>query len=367
MSIKERFFSCFTIATFFLFSALHGWEAELKQKIAAANPPSWAIEQVREDLSCFLESGVTQEMLDATMQLNENQVRGFLFARFQVVNNEVLVLGNIPDSEKVRLIAVTNALRALATVVQLPNLDFIVTLHDSLDIDDLPSPIFAFAKHCNSKKIILIPDFEALSDRTSMLLEVKLGEEKYPWKQKLPLAVWRGSTTGGVYNRDNFLAFPRSRAVTLSLEYPSLINARFTQLVQCADTKKVMKKFHDYFDEPYSMLKHMKYKYQILIDGNSCAYSGAYWRLFSNCVVLKQSSPNIQWYYKGLVPNVHYIPVQQDLSDLIHKIKWAKKHDREARIISQQAQQFAQGNLTYPDILYYVYLLLTEYAKLQSF
>lgn len=367
MSIKERFFSCFTIATFFLFSALHGWEAELKQKIASGNPPSWAIEQIQEDLSSFLEAGVTHEMLDATMQLNENQGRGLLFARFQVVNNEIFVLGNVQDWVKVRLAAITNALRALASVVQLPNLDFIVTLHDALDRDDLPSPIFGFAKDYNLKKLILIPDFEALSDRAPILAEVKQGERQYPWEQKLSIAVWRGSMTGGMFSPENFLSFPRSRAVTLSLQFPSLINARFTQLCQCTNPKKVKKHFEDYFGNQYTITKQMKYKYQVLIDGNSCAYSGAYWRLFSNCVVLKQSSPNIQWYYKGLVPNVHYIPVQSDLSDLIQKIRWAQEHDQEARIISHKAQEFANGNLTYPDILYYVYLLLTEYAKLQSF
>lgn len=362
-----RFFSAVLCLILSLSSLLYGWEADLKQKIAKADPPLWAKEQIQEDLASFIKTGVTSDMLDGTMELNKGQERGLLFVRFKIVKGELIVAENISEGDKGRLTAVTSALKDLLKVTPLPDLDFIVTLHDALDREDLPSPVLVFAKHKNSKKVVLIPDFEALSDKQTVLSEVRQAEEKYPWSQKISAAVWRGSTTGGIYNRDNFLFFPRSQAVRLSLKFPSLVNAKFTQLTQHSDSKKKIKKrFEEYFGNLYSISEHMRYKYQLLIDGNSCAYSGAYWRFFSNCTVFKQDSPNIQWYYKVLKPNIHYVPLRADLSDLIDKIKWAKKHDEEMRMISVQSQLFAQNNLTRADILYYLYLVLTEYAKLQS-
>ncbi len=113
------------------------------------------------------------------------------------------------------------------------------------------------------------------------------------------------------------------------------------------------------------MKNHLKYKYQLLIDGNSCAYSRAYWQLFSNCAILKQSSPNLQWFYGLLKPYVHYIPLQNDLSDLPEKILWSKDHDKEVRKIISNAQMLAQENLKQADLYYYLYLVLHEYSKMQ--
>ena len=116
-----------------------------------------------------------------------------------------------------------------------------------------------------------------------------------------------------------------------------------------------------------SVAEYIKYKYQILIDGNTTAWERAYWQLFSNSVIFKQNSNKIQWYYEGLKPWIHYIPIENDISDLPEKIKWALNNDEKVYEISQNAQKFAHENLNYEDILYYIYLLLTEYAKLQKF
>ena len=118
---------------------------------------------------------------------------------------------------------------------------------------------------------------------------------------------------------------------------------------------------------PESVTHHLKYKYQLLIDGNSSAFSRAYWQLFSNAVILKQSSPYFQWYYRALQPYVHFIPLQNDLGDLIEKIDWAITHDEACRAISREARAFAHQNLSRNAIDYYLYLVLREYRKLQIF
>ncbi len=112
--------------------------------------------------------------------------------------------------------------------------------------------------------------------------------------------------------------------------------------------------------------QQIAYKYQLLIDGNTCAYTRAIWQLFSNCVIFKQESPAIQWFYRALIPYIHYIPLNPDLSDLIETVHWARKHDDIMEDISNEAQAFANANLRYSHILQYVYLLLKQYAELQK-
>lgn len=56
-----------------------------------------------------------------------------------------------------------------------------------------------------------------------------------PLGKKKNIAVWRGSTTGGMYTRENYKNKTRSKLVRLSIENPKLLDARFNQCTQCAN------------------------------------------------------------------------------------------------------------------------------------
>ena len=104
----------------------------------------------------------------------------------------------------------------------------------------------------------------------------------------------------------------------------------------------------------------------MLIDGNTCAYSRAYWQFFSNCAIFKQNSDNIQWFYDLLQPYVHYIPLQQDMSDLKEKVSWAKQHESDVCAMVERAQQLANRYLMSADVHLYLYLLLLKHGKLSG-
>ena len=59
-------------------------------------------------------------------------------------------------------------------------------------------------------------------------------------------------------------------------------------------------------------------------------------------LVFKQESPYSQWFYAGLKPNVHFIPVNRRLSDLLNKIQYAINNDAECIQIAMQAREFAE-------------------------
>lgn len=93
-----------------------------------------------------------------------------------------------------------------------------------------------------------------------------------------------------------------------------------------------------------SLPDHCNYKH--LIDLQGFGYSGRAKILFhSNRPVFYQDRPWHEYWFFQMAPFVHYIPIKEDLSDLIEKIEWAKQHPKECNTIASNALQFAKTNL----------------------
>lgn len=91
---------------------------------------------------------------------------------------------------------------------------------------------------------------------------------------------------------------------------------------------------------PVSMIRHADYRFLIDIDGVANAWS-FFEKLLLGACILKVDSPFEQWFYEEVVEWQHFVPVKQDLSDLIEKIDWVQQHEAEARAIAEHGQQFA--------------------------
>ena len=87
----------------------------------------------------------------------------------------------------------------------------------------------------------------------------------------------------------------------------------------------------------------------------------------SGCVNIKQNSTNEQWFYDLFKPNVHYLPVATDLSNLDTTLITAKTHDVEMKEMSMRARQVVEQELTPSKVFGYLVELLNAYAaKLQT-
>ena len=82
---------------------------------------------------------------------------------------------------------------------------------------------------------------------------------------------------------------------------------------------------------------HLKFKYQISIDGITAAWQRVPWILLSGSVLLFVESNTEEWFYRDIHPWVHYVPVKNDLSDLFEKIDWLRANDKEAQEIAKRA------------------------------
>lgn len=348
--------------------------------IAKKHFPEWMMTQIDSDLSPFKKFGVSKQVIDKALESYLKSDLGpdnhLELARCQIQNGTVSIHGLYPTKKtESRLYVVLQALTKLTHLVPIPDIDFIICVGDSLNpkatsfFTDVP--VLCFSKNIQDRSSVLIPDCEALSEgfHERVLADTAYGREYFCWCKKQEKAFWRGATTGtdtaGSYylSSSNYQEFPRIKLVMLSSLYSHLIDAKLSSLAQIVDPS-IYGALAPYVGPSVPVIDHLKYKYQILVDGNTCAYSRAFWQLFSDCLIFKQTSPNIQWYYNCLQPYIHYIPVAYDFSDLVEKIEWAKNHDKEAKKITDTANSFAQENLKKEDVYLYMYLFIHKYAEL---
>jgi hypothetical protein len=337
-------------------------DSDVLQRKINADPPEWMLRQINEDLRPYAD-GISSASLSEAFK--GDKVKRFNLVRFTISNGQIAVSLDDRNLNRRHFLEFLGCLQKLNQLTKLPDVDFIVSLEDGFDHNPDLGPCFVFAKRSDTGSLILIPDIKALAGYGKIRQMIPEGNKKHPWEMKVAKGFWRGSSTGGQLTALNWDRIARAKLCLLSLKHPKELDARFHNVVQCDPELPAMLQAKGLVSGSVDRVDHLKYKYLVDVDGNSCSYERYFWLLLSNSLVLKQVTPNVQWYYGGLTPYVHYLPVQEDLSDLVEKIEWARAHDAEAQAMSERAMQFVRDNLSSEDILLYIYLLFKQYALLQ--
>jgi hypothetical protein len=338
-------------------------DATLFQEKLASPPPEWVLQQIHADLDTYKETGISKSLLDAFFE--GKTIQTLKLIRFTIKDRQVscsLSPNNLEHRQFRHLLAAFEKLNQLTV---LPDVDFILSLHDGFS-GNLDVPLFVYAKSEVANSLVLMPDFKALTGYPYLREEMEQGSQKWSWDKKLLKAFWRGSTTGGWLTAFNWHEIPRVKLALLGHAHPNQIDARITGVVQCDPEIPSLIQSKGLLGKMVSQADHLKYKYVVDVDGNSCSFERYFWALLSNSLVLKQMTPNVQWYYKGLKPYEHFVPVKEDLSDLLDQITWAQTHDVQAQQIAETATAFIKNEVTIEDTFVYMTHLLREYAKLQT-
>lgn len=311
----------------------------------------WMQKQISEDLTPF-QNGFCSNCMIKYFEENKDDQQLCLFS---ITNNKIKCRRsrNIPADNQ-RLIAIHWSLREIAKKSGLPDAVFVVSLHDSLDIPS-PYPIFVMSKKIGDQKV-LFPDFEALVSRYQVINGVNLETTDFhiPWAKRRNKLIWRGSGAQGDITPENMHTKSRVLLCQLGREYPSLINAGFTRHIPpCLEQYR---KDHLSFEAIFS------YKYQIWLDGNAASYSNSGWRLYTGSTVIKTDSNNIQWYYAELKPWVHYVPVKENLENLVETLLLLKDNEPLAMEIGANGLQFAREHISKQQNLKYFSDLIWAYS-----
>lgn len=335
-------------------------DADLFQKKLAQKPPDWMMNQIHSDLHAYEITGISKYSLDQFFQ--GKQVQDLNLIRFTIKDRCVSFSLSTKNLEHRQFRHILTAIEKLNELVVLPDVDFILSLEDGFT-QEVGVPLFVYAKAKTASSLVLMPDFKALTGYPTLRQKITKGNKKWPWEKKTDKAFWRGCTTGGWLTAHNWNQIARVKLALLSHSHPDKIDALLTGVVQCDPEIPPLIQKQGLVGKKVSQLDHLKYKCLVDVDGNSCSFERYFWALLSNCIVLKQITPNIQWYYAGLKPYEHFVPVKEDLSDLLEKIQWVETHDKEAKQIAEKATAFIKNEVSIEDVFVYMAHLLQEYAK----
>ena len=187
------------------------------------------------------------------------------------------------------------------------------------------------------------------------------------WDSKIAIAVFRGGTTGcGTTIETN----PRLKIAAMAAKQNPddiYLNAGITnwnlrprkiqgqKYLQTIDIKSMG--FN--LVPKMSPKEQSNYKYILNVPGHVAAFRLSV-ELNMGSVVLLIDSPWKLWYSHLLIPYKHYIPVKEDLSDLISQIKWCRENDDKCQEIVKNAQHFFDTYLQKDGILDFMQKMLVD-------
>jgi Glycosyl transferase family 90 len=144
---------------------------------------------------------------------------------------------------------------------------------------------------------------------------------KTPFSQRKPVIIWRGETHG-MSDMNRFLL------IKLSEKNRDWLDARSTL------------KDHSLRLERVEM---SEYRYQLDIGGESgTTWGGLLWKMCSGSLIFKVDTFAKDWWHDLLVPWVHYIPIEELVSDLPDRYQWVATHQEEAEKIAMAGQQLCR-------------------------
>lgn len=227
--------------------------------------------------------------------------------------------------------------------------------HIALNCEDFPDgkyknkrTIFAYTKKNTDEETVLMPDFCFLNWKESGMADYeqcwKTMVEESKKEPEHNTLFWIGNTK----------THPTRGTLCELSEKDERIEAYGMDWTY-SNNKAIPTKY-------ISLTDHTQYKY--LIDVQGRGYSGRTKMLmFTGRPLFIAERQWDEFWTKDVVPFVHYIPVKEDLSDLIEKLDWAENNPEECKKISKNAQEFAMSNLRREDAIDYLAGLIVECSK----
>jgi hypothetical protein len=113
-----------------------------------------------------------------------------------------------------------------------------------------------------------------------------------------------------------------------------------------------------------SINKHLKYKFILALEGNDVA-TNLKWIMSSNSIAVMPQPKYETWFMEGLLqPNVHYICIKDDFSDLNEQLDYYIHHPKEALKIIKNANEWVAQFKNHQQELYLNLMVMQRYFNL---
>jgi len=166
------------------------------------------------------------------------------------------------------------------------------------------------------------------------------------YEKKLPVAIWRGSTTGLCWDvplnekmaADRTECARRNLVTTWAKKGFDNIDIGLTNIVQLS--KKMESKYSSFVKKEMPIHDILQHRYIISVEGNDVA-TNLKWALASNSVVFMPPPTRESIILESkLSPWIHYVPLLHNFSDLQVKIKYCDDNPLVCQNISSTATKF---------------------------
>lgn len=155
-----------------------------------------------------------------------------------------------------------------------------------------------------------------------------------PFSQKQNRLMWRGASTGpcDTNKKGSRMMFVSKYARSSDPR----IDVGFNTVVQGCGAASA------YVKGSYSLSTALKSKYLMVVNGNDKA-SSLNWILASNSVPFMTRPAVESWLLEtSLEPWKHYIPIEDDFSDVVSKLDWIAKNEDEGARVANAGQQYVK-------------------------
>ena len=203
----------------------------------------------------------------------------------------------------------------------------------------------------SKKNTNLIPDLYSLNAAKKInkkLPKISFEEFKKIWLIKESKMYWRGGTTGDSYKNIKELNKLKRIEICKRFRESKDIDIKISRITQNDTNKEKIKKYliqEKIFGKEVSENKFINYKYYPDIPGNSLAW-GTITKYLGGSLIFKAEVGKHLYYYNLLKEWIHYIPVNNDFSDLEEKLIWSEKNQTKSL-----------------EIAYSGYIIILEYLK----
>ncbi|XAR63085.1 Protein xylosyltransferase [Bertholletia excelsa] len=313
---------------------------------------------IHEDLRPWRETGITRDMVEGA--------RRFAHFKLVLVNGRAYV-------EKYRKSIQTRDLFTLWGITQLlrwypgrlPDLELMFDCDDRPVIRSKdfrgpnagPPPLF---RYCSDRRNldIVFPDWSFwgwaeinIRPWRHVLEDIKEGNKRTKWEDRVPLAYWKGNPT---------VAPTRGDLMKCNVSEKDNWNT----LLYVQDWIKESTQGY----RESNLQDQCTHRYKIYIEGWAWSVSEKY-ILACNSPTLYVSPHFHDFLIRGMVPLQHYWPIRENdkCKSLKFAVEWGNNHTEKARAIGDASSRYIHEDLKMEYVYDYMFHLLNEYGKLLKF
>ena len=203
-------------------------------------------------------------------------------------------------------------------------------------------PIFTFSARLDCAFAFPWPTYESISlakDSTDDWSTSMLANEQL-FIEKKPKAIWRGSLTGT--NNKDLNASARWQLCKLAQNFSSILDARLVHIPKWRTDANLTKVGGL---APLMDMESFQENIAIIdVDGN--AWSSRFAALLCmDSVVLKVQPTMVDYFHFQLEPWTHYIPIRENLDDLVPNVEWVLANPIKTRRIVENAHRWCSKQM----------------------